>query len=593
MGRRIVMTARNGGARQTTLAPGARQLAPMHLSIRVPWHDRGWDGHVCQHPEANVHCLALSRIAAEKNDAREVEIRGEAWSPKVGFPPCSAERGAFMAAFPLTRHIEHPYSSFSEKHQHFAKTEFVHSPYSAAAVPYFWLLRKNVEGDPKQNQQGLAERFLLPFEPKIEPELGFRTSWIQHKANQAMMLDTFFSAVQPNDSLCFFYAKRTPLSDDPRRVIVAVGRVTQVGPPVDYRYHRRNPGDLEGMLWERNISHSIRPGFADGFVFPYTELIEGAGPDATPDDFTGCVAYAPDEHWDAFSYASAHVSQDAGIASLLSCAAALREIEKRVPGPWLGVQGWIAARLGELWSLRGAYPAFGAALRALGVPLATLVAHEIDLYARREKLEPFDPWTIFGQALERPGSIPGYAVGKLGAGYRHIWESLPPERKALLLLLSRFPISDDQLARWYDISQRRKAGVRATDDDVLRNPYRIYEEDRRQADPIALRAIDRGLFPDERVQQEFPVPLPSRPVDPADPREGGAHPAAGDVAFGPGCAMRARSSLLAERRSRQRGQGFVRQRRHRRPRSRWGGRRPADGARRGTRAHTHEGRRTR
>jgi|ERR1700683_2253516 hypothetical protein len=26
------------------------------LSVRLPWHDRGWDGHVCDRPTANVFC---------------------------------------------------------------------------------------------------------------------------------------------------------------------------------------------------------------------------------------------------------------------------------------------------------------------------------------------------------------------------------------------------------------------------------------------------------------------------------------------------------------------------------------------------------
>ncbi len=38
------------------------------------------------------------------------------------------------------------------------------------------------------------------------------------------MLDTFFGAIRPEESLCFFYAKRTPLSEQSRRVIVGVGR---------------------------------------------------------------------------------------------------------------------------------------------------------------------------------------------------------------------------------------------------------------------------------------------------------------------------------------------------------------------------------
>ena len=33
-----------------------------HLSIRVPWHDHGWDGTVCEHPDSNISCLRLKNI---------------------------------------------------------------------------------------------------------------------------------------------------------------------------------------------------------------------------------------------------------------------------------------------------------------------------------------------------------------------------------------------------------------------------------------------------------------------------------------------------------------------------------------------------
>jgi hypothetical protein len=43
------------------------------------------------------------------------------------------------------------------------------------------------------------------------------------------MLDTFFGALEPEGSLCIFYAKRTLLADDSRRVIIGVGRVKGIG----------------------------------------------------------------------------------------------------------------------------------------------------------------------------------------------------------------------------------------------------------------------------------------------------------------------------------------------------------------------------
>ena len=70
----------------------------------------------------------------------------------------------------------------------------------------------------------------------------------------------------------------------------------------------------------------------------------------------------------------------------------------------------------------------------------------------------------------------------------------------------------------YDTTARMEAGIEANDAELLRNPYLLFERDRRAADPIAFGAVDRGLFPDEAVREELPVPEPSLVEDPADPR---------------------------------------------------------------------------
>ena len=62
-------------------------------------------------------------------------------------PPCAGERVSFMAPFPLSRTMTHPYTKFFlETHGHFARTRFVQPAYSAACVPYGWMLREKVEG---------------------------------------------------------------------------------------------------------------------------------------------------------------------------------------------------------------------------------------------------------------------------------------------------------------------------------------------------------------------------------------------------------------------------------------------------------------
>jgi hypothetical protein len=200
------------------LAPGARRLPVVHVSIRIPWHDRAWDGAVCDNPQANTSCLILPRIAAEKDDAAEQRVAATFWRelPEPEWPACAVERGAFMSNASSTRTVSHPYAKSSKAHRHFAPTPFEHLGYSANRIPFKWMLSK----DAGERVDALKLTYDEHAETAVHEEMGFPTSWIQAKQNQLVMLDTFFSAIQPEESLCFFYAKDTPLANDPRRVIV-------------------------------------------------------------------------------------------------------------------------------------------------------------------------------------------------------------------------------------------------------------------------------------------------------------------------------------------------------------------------------------
>ena len=68
-----------------------------HISIRVPWHDAGWAGLVCQVPQLNGACTKLKRIAAHKKDDRELAIAGRTLDdlPHEQWPCCVDERAAF------------------------------------------------------------------------------------------------------------------------------------------------------------------------------------------------------------------------------------------------------------------------------------------------------------------------------------------------------------------------------------------------------------------------------------------------------------------------------------------------------------------
>lgn len=470
---------------------------------------------MCRAPRANNWCLALPRIRETRDDEREEAIKGKSWedlTPKER-PACQAERGAFMAPFEVLRYHDHPYAKSSKAHRHFDTTPQKTPARSAACIPFGWMLKEGAEKHTARLNLGFRQE----LEDKAHELMDFETNWVQVKENQLALLDTFFGALREHESLCFLYAKDTPVAEDPRRVIIGVGRVTHVAEFTEYRY--KGPGWLKAVLWDRPVKHSIRgPDFADGFLFPYHELLERAA--VEPDlDLARYVAFAPDEARLQFSYAAEHVTHDVAVASLLVCAETLRRLGEKLPGPWERLLGWVDAELNRLWKLRGPYPGLGSALTAFGIDGGTLVAYDLALAqegASQEWAE--DPWDLVDAAMKDP-SVLGEGVRKhLDETKRRAYLKLTAERKSLLTLLSRFTLTSEQATRFYQESERAKAGLAVADAQLIANPYLLYELDRSQPDPIPVGVIDRGVFPDAVVADRFPLAAPSTMEGDADAR---------------------------------------------------------------------------
>lgn len=504
---------------------GARNLPVHHLTIRVPWHDHGWVGTICKDCIANTNCTVLPRIAKSRDDEFETRHPGqtiENWD-KQQFPPCVDEHGTFMAAFSLSMQKKHPYAErASSTHGHFAETPYTIRPYSAAAIPFRWMLREQMEGNEKWGIKSIQQDLQISYQSEREPDLTDnenwdkdKKTWIQEGTNQRIILDTFFSAAKPNESLVFFYAKRTPMAEDARRVIVGVGRIKSVSAPIEYRYAggSRPANKMSGYLWERNVEHSIRPQGKDGFLLPYHQLLQIADTDESI-DLSACTAFAPDECFSNYSYGTELLPHDGAISSLLAIEKAIKEMRAHFDAPWEEYLKWIDAELNRLWEVRGAFPGLGAALNAFGFPHGNLLAW----YLASQGDEKFDPWPALENVLEKPESLPGYLRDGIGETLRKKWEKLPEERRALLKLLARFDLTDSQASRWYQSTERSKAQIALDDAGILANPYLIYEDDRLQVNPIAFTTIDHGMFPPESIRITLPLPKPSHVHEAIDSR---------------------------------------------------------------------------
>lgn len=98
-----------------------------HISVRVPWHDHGWDGSVCQAPDINNACLRLKNIYENRNDKDELRLCGQCMEGHEESLPCISEGSAFMSAKKLVRKTIHPYKkSNPQTHSHFLETDLVY-----------------------------------------------------------------------------------------------------------------------------------------------------------------------------------------------------------------------------------------------------------------------------------------------------------------------------------------------------------------------------------------------------------------------------------------------------------------------------------
>ncbi|UWR45360.1 AAA family ATPase [Phaeobacter inhibens] len=506
------------------------RIPTRHLSVRVPWHDAGWDGTVCRTPRENASCLALNRIGAGKDGDLEETYAGAFLDdiPVKDVPPCFAERVSFLSKRPQRRIAHHAYSSTSEHHGHISDTAFIHPAYSAAATPFGWLLKERAWGKDwrkgKLENYSLVERYGIESAPEHEPdEPGWLAGrpWIQGEKNQAALLDAFFGALKPKQSLIFTYAKRTPLIDDDKWMLIGVGRITSVGDLQEWDYDPPNHDGLRSYLWERSVGHTIRPDGTDGVLLPYHDLLERCDNDPGLDP-SPYMAFIPDAYREEFLFASEHVSPGTAIAALLSIKTALANYEKQFGGDWSLQQKWIDQQLGDLWIMRGPYPGMGSVLCAMGVEHGYQLAY----HCWEKTGENGDPWPVLAALVKDPKELPRDLKDQV-EGFADTWAYLAgtrgTDRLAFGKLLARFDISLPQAMRWWDESSRSNAGItlsgeELTDAEIMANPYLLYECDRDQPDSIAFETIDQGAFPEKAIATKHPLEAPSKINGPVDGR---------------------------------------------------------------------------
>src|SRR5688572_14718858 len=171
-----------------------------HLSARLAWHDRGWDGRVCDNPHLNSSCVVHQHIRDARDEKKELAVAGK-WFAELGgwCPPCSRDPGAFSPkGYRLVHRDPLDFRSLPEVPEDLP-------PYSFCPSPYRWMREENFRA--VCDAEGLSIRG--PDDPKKQK------GWVFEPDRQRDLLKYFWQRIEPQRSLVFFYCNQgNPLDEN-------------------------------------------------------------------------------------------------------------------------------------------------------------------------------------------------------------------------------------------------------------------------------------------------------------------------------------------------------------------------------------------
>ena len=471
-----------------------------HLSLRIPWMDKPWNGEVCANPKENRYCTILKNIM--KNKTEESCKRFEQDNC-----PCIKEKASFMYEKSLGKiKSSYPYNEYKDNCKHFKDTELEYKPYSVPSICFRWLLRNNIHDILKLNN------IKLNLDNGIENTLQLNESWYQLKENQEKIFNTFYGYIKPKKSLCFFYTKNAPFVEEVsgRRIITAIGNVLSVSKNKEYKYNKtKKQRDKEylhsALLWEHIVEHSIRKddnGYYDGVLFPYHELNDYLNRNQDKADeiyknIDDYVLFSSVESFENFSYSTEHVIHNDAIELLIKAKKVLTNLAKLLNKNFTRNYKWIENKITEVLKLRGPYPLFGEVLSALGFNNAFEIEKKI--YEKYLKDNTIDFWDYFENNLKTLRNV------NKNNTVINTWKNKNKKEKNFYYFLSRLniQISVDDIINNIINNDIKK---------YIENPYKLYTGkenictihniDERPIKDIL--CLDNALYISDEVKKLFP-----------------------------------------------------------------------------------------
>ena len=334
-----------------------------HLSLRLAWHNDGWNGNICTNPKSNVYCVGQHSYPGDLIfDNRDIEwesqkdVAGCNCSKLDKIPACAYSINAFGSE-QIKASADPPDFFYDDSES----VEFTLPPATACIWPYEIMYGDDVK---------------LPVGSSQTYDYNKRLSNAK----------SFFKELTKNKTLIFYYTnKSNPFSEDDNQVYVLVG-ISRLKTTGDILYYN-NVSDknkqkyADGFVWQMPVTSHYPD---EGFRIPYHKYLDN-------EEVLSKILYVP-ENSNNFKFAAKHISDDDAliyIEHLIQIVDELILIKDNTEN-WQIRKEWLQSLLAELWNNRGAFPGMLHILDYLG--FVELIEHhliQIKMEKKRNLLNQF------------------------------------------------------------------------------------------------------------------------------------------------------------------------------------------------------------
>lgn len=439
-----------------------------HLSLRLAWHNDGWNGNICTNPKSNVYCVGQHSYPGDLIfDNRDIEwesqkdVAGCNCSKLDKIPACAYSINAFGSE-QIKASADPPDFFYDDSES----VEFTLPPATACIWPYEIMYGDDVK---------------LPVGSSQTYDYNKRLSNAK----------SFFKELTKNKTLIFYYTnKSNPFSEDDNQVYVLVG-ISRLKTTGDILYYN-NVSDknkqkyADGFVWQMPVTSHYPD---EGFRIPYHKYLDN-------EEVLSKILYVP-ENSNNFKFAAKHISDDDAliyIEHLIQIVDELILIKDNTEN-WQIRKEWLQSLLAELWNNRGAFPGMLHILDYLGF-VELIEHHLIQIKNGKEKKSVESIFKFLNNKTQK--QIEDCTINPIILEkYRKEWHvKIKKDAKVLIeKVLCRIAIPKKQIENILK-DERCENGILSSLNEILDNPYILTEEyvGDDYGDEISFTKIDHAVI---------------------------------------------------------------------------------------------------